>query len=608
LTSSDNIDVFFTNPNQIDLFVPDGTVAAYEAAAGWTGLKSYSISIVDDNALHFDGAEESYDNYVSIPSFSIDDEFTIEVWVKTTVDDEGMTIFYVGPNSGLGSVFGVNGTILYTEQDTRGGSGITNIADGNWHHVAVSRNTNTENNIKLYVDGIIESTFTKPSFDSYTTGYLGMLPVGGLIWEFDGSMDELRIWDYAKTQSQIQAQMLTKLTGTEDNLLAFYPFNQGNADEANPSETTLFDYSGNNNHGELQNFTLDGTTSNWVDGLDFTTLPEDAFVTEWDVEAGESITIPINDDYNYDFTVDWGDGSTSDIVTSNDDDDALTHDYINAGTYTVSITGDFPAIYFNDPFGNNATNSEKIQTVQQWGYTQWLSMWNAFAGCTNLDVYATDAPNLTVVTEMWGMFRNASSFTGQNTDLNSWDVSNVEKFSTLFTNSQFNADISNWNLQNADVSGGDFSDIFTNTSLDCSNYSAILIGWGENDNTASGNFILSGNDFYTASAATAVSNLVTNKGWIINGTEVTECPSLSINDEVFSNAISVSPNPVTSLLTINGPADFELKQATVYTIMGKQLLRTTNTTLNTSTLPSGLYILKIENTEGLIATKKIIKQ
>ncbi|MEP4442054.1 MAG: leucine-rich repeat domain-containing protein, partial [Hyphomicrobiales bacterium] len=40
LVSVDNIDVFFTDPNQIDLIVPNGTEAAYEEAVGWTGFRS----------------------------------------------------------------------------------------------------------------------------------------------------------------------------------------------------------------------------------------------------------------------------------------------------------------------------------------------------------------------------------------------------------------------------------------------------------------------------------------------------------------------------------------------------------------------------------------
>ncbi|GAA3651661.1 T9SS type A sorting domain-containing protein [Flavivirga jejuensis] len=142
-----------------------------------------------------------------------------------------------------------------------------------------------------------------------------------------------------------------------------------------------------------------------------------------------------------------------------------------------------------------------------------------------------------------------------------------------------------------------------------SDYTNTLIGWGNNGNTAFGtgtNFILNVGD-YDDSAATAVSNLVA-KGWTINGTEVTECPALSVDNEVFSSAINVSPNPVRSLLTINGPAGFELKSASVYSIIGKQVLSTTSTSIDTNNLPSGLYILKIENTEGQIAIKKIVKQ
>ena len=83
--------------------------------------------------------------------------------------------------------------------------------------------------------------------------------------------------------------------------------------------------------------------------------------------------------------------------------------------------------------------------------------------------------------------------------------------------------------------------------------------------------------------------------------------SLSLGNNVFANSLRIT-NPVTTLLTINGPDGLELKAVTLYSLLGKQVLRTTNTTIDTSSLPSGLYILKIENTAGQIATKKIIKQ
>ncbi len=232
-------------------------------------------------------------------------------------------------------------------------------------------------------------------------------------------------------------------------------------------------------------------------------------------------------------------------------------------------------------------------------------MQNAFAGCSNFDVHASDVPNLDQVTEMWGIFAGATEFTGQHTNLNNWDVRNVQKFSKAFKGTKFNTSIGNWNLQSLDDVniGNMFEDA---NSLDCTNTTAILEGWGNNTDTATGNFTLNIGD-YAASAVAAISNLEA-KGWTINGTEISECPTLSTdNNEVFSNAIKVT-NPVTNVLTINGPAGFELKEATLYNILGKQILSTTNTTVNTSKLSSGMYILKIKNKEGLTATKKIIKQ
>ncbi|MEO9510874.1 MAG: BspA family leucine-rich repeat surface protein [Flavobacteriaceae bacterium] len=237
------------------------------------------------------------------------------------------------------------------------------------------------------------------------------------------------------------------------------------------------------------------------------------FTTTWQVgdnaygDGDLTVTIPTTGS-GYNYIVDWGDGAIDYNQTGR-----AQHEYTTEGEKTVSIIGDFPSIYFN-----NGGDKDKITAVTQWGDIEWESMWNAFFGCSNLDVTAMDVPNLTQVTEIWGMFRNASGFTGQNTDLNSWNVSNVEKFSSLFTNSQFNADIGNWDLQNAD---GNFSDIFTNTSLDCANYSATLIGWAENPNIPSLNVTLA--NLAYGSHAVDARNTLLGKGWGIPGSVDTDC-------------------------------------------------------------------------------------
>jgi len=60
---------------------------------------------------------------------------------------------------------------------------------------------------------------------------------------FPGMMDEIRIWNTARTEAEIASAMYTKLAGTEAGLTAYLP-----ADEWYP---VLTDRSGNENHGSM---------------------------------------------------------------------------------------------------------------------------------------------------------------------------------------------------------------------------------------------------------------------------------------------------------------------------------------------------------------------
>ena len=67
------------------------------------------------------------------------------------------------------------------------------------------------------------------------------------------------------------------------------------------------------------------------------------FVTTWQTTTpNENITIPTTGT-GYNYTVDWGDGTVENGFTGN-----ATHAYVTAGTHTVSISGDFPRIYFDN--------------------------------------------------------------------------------------------------------------------------------------------------------------------------------------------------------------------------------------------------------------------
>ncbi|MPV86592.1 BspA family leucine-rich repeat surface protein [Ostreibacterium oceani] len=68
----------------------------------------------------------------------------------------------------------------------------------------------------------------------------------------------------------------------------------------------------------------------------------------------------------------------------------------------------------------------------------------AFAGASNLEVTATDTPDLSGVTSMFQMFRGATSLTGASANWD-WDTSNVENMGSMFNAaSNFNGDIGSW--------------------------------------------------------------------------------------------------------------------------------------------------------------------
>jgi len=83
--------------------------------------------------------------------------------------------------------------------------------------------------------------------------------------------------------------------------------------------------------------------------------------------------------------------------------------------------------------------------------------------------------------------------------------------------------------------------------------------------------------------------------------------TLSTNDHILESAFSVYPNPVQNTLFIEQNAVQGLEKVRVYTTLGKQVLNSTNNTVDVSGLSSGLYIVQITTTSGSI-TKKFIKK
>lgn len=259
----------------------------------------------------------------------------------------------------------------------------------------------------------------------------------------------------------------------------------------------------------------------------------DDFITTWTVSSSNlTITIPTNSNKTYDYIVDWGDGSEASEGLTGD----ATHTYASAGTYTVSISGTFPQIYFN-----NSGSKDNIVSIEQWGNIQWESMFKAFKGCSNLTLNATDAPDLSNATSLVQMFRNATSLTTNeamntwntstitnmwnvfngatnfNQDISNWDVSNVTKMGSTFRNTSFNQDLSNWDISNVTT----MQTMFTNSKLSPANYDKILIGWASLPSLQSDvNFGVNGLTY--CSGATARQTIIDTYNWSFNS-DIQDC-------------------------------------------------------------------------------------
>lgn len=172
-----------------------------------------------------------------------------------------------------------------------------------------------------------------------------------------------------------------------------------------------------------------------------------AFITTWKTDnpgssaSNQIILRTAPEQQTYAYSIAWElvsntavNGTIAGPITG---DQTIT--FPSAGIYRVKIIGVFPQFW-------SGSDNLKLLTVEQWGSIAWKSFRFAFFGCENLTVPATDAPDLSQVTDMSSMFSGATSF---NQPINHWDVSHVTNMSQMFSEaSNFNQPLSAWDVSN----------------------------------------------------------------------------------------------------------------------------------------------------------------
>ncbi len=209
--------------------------------------------------LSFDGV----DDYIEIEDTSIvnqigDGDFTFETWVKASEDNQvpHPQIFSNRQTDGQGFLFGFHdrwrgsaNKIPYVQLDSINWIDYPeqpNLLDGQWHHFAARRESNT---LTYFADGQPVASLTTEKIGNYDISSNQALLIG---WDlvnqpstpFAGELDEIRIWSRALEDTEIQSGMLRSTQIDKTGLVGYWSFDEGSGEVVN-------DRSGNNYHGMI---------------------------------------------------------------------------------------------------------------------------------------------------------------------------------------------------------------------------------------------------------------------------------------------------------------------------------------------------------------------
>jgi len=258
----------------------DGTTAVTGLTAGvWTCTvtdansctTSLTFTITQPaSALNFDGTNDIVQSSNTInTTLALSNKITVEAWVNPTNATYLGCIVGNYQTNGSGMQFLLRRDYSNYTFWIDNGAGFNNVTSaatvttGAWVHLAGTWDGST---VKLYVNGILSGTASVTG--SNIVSSTNQLWIGGnsagTPEMFAGSVDEVRVWNRALCQSEIQNNMNCEIASSGTGLLVNYHFNQGSDNANNSGITTLTDASGNSINGTLNGFFLTGAVSNWV--------------------------------------------------------------------------------------------------------------------------------------------------------------------------------------------------------------------------------------------------------------------------------------------------------------------------------------------------------
>jgi len=208
-------------------------------------------------ALHVDRSSSQYAYHSDNSAFDVAGNLTIEAWVKldnAPPTNEQYTIvskLHGGSASNRSyqlSYLDVSGTkkirfsIADASSNTNHEDFTYTLTPGAWYHIAAVY-TATSSNFQIFVNGssIGSLTGTITAIGNSTVDFaIGMLydnPGNTPLYFFNGAIDDVRIWNTARSSANIAAYKDKELVGNESGLVAYYKFNNSYTDVTSSGNT-----------------------------------------------------------------------------------------------------------------------------------------------------------------------------------------------------------------------------------------------------------------------------------------------------------------------------------------------------------------------------------
>ncbi len=167
-------------------------------------------------------------------------QFTLECWFRSTTPG-GLLVGFGNARTGLSSSYdrqiymNAAGKIAFRVYNgsTKTIVSTTNYNDGAWHHTAASL---SPAGMRLYMDGQLQAQDATVTNALQYAGYWRMggdNTSDGTPW-FNGCIDDVRVWDVARTQAEIDFDRASELNDPEDEetLSDYYKCNEGTGSNA----------------------------------------------------------------------------------------------------------------------------------------------------------------------------------------------------------------------------------------------------------------------------------------------------------------------------------------------------------------------------------------